>query len=421
MNTVSAPDGLILKRKGAILAAMRRSIQLVALPFFLLGLLLPIYGTELGANAVQIGLFFTAFSLMTVILRPLVGWALDRWGRRPFILAGFAGYAAAMFAFAFINQWWGMVLARMVQGVASSLLWLSLYAATADLADEDNRARVFGSIDQSSSQGSIIGAFIGFTILNWSFSLPGMDDFSGKWLVMFLFFGLISALAFVLAFFGVKETRPVRPAGHVDRPIRWSRTWILLLLVTLITGASWAMVSPVLIIFLRENLHVSVGNLSWAFLPSGLVWAIFPAYLGRMADRFGRKPMMVLGLVMAAVSSFVIPLLGSLIAFAAIWGLQALCYAAGDPAERALVADLTGGDQRGRAYGFYVMMADLGAAFGPLLGGWLYDHIGKGWPFYANGIVLAICAGLLIVLLKEPPRSAPEKVEPAAGEPLQGV
>ena len=209
------------------------------------------------------------------------------------------------------------------------------------------------------------------------------------------------ALAFVLAFFGVKETRPVRPAGHVDRPIRWSRTWILLLLVTLITGASWAMVSPVLIIFLRENLHVSVGDLSWAFLPSGLVWAIFPAYLGRMADRFGRKPMMVLGLVMAAVSSFVIPLLGSLIAFAAIWGLQALCYAAGDPAERAL-------------------MADLGAAFGPLLGGWLYDHIGKGWPFYANGIVLAICAGLLIALLKEPPRSALEKVEPAAGELLHG-
>lgn len=162
------------------------------------------------------------------------------------------------------------------------------------------------------------------------------------------------------------------------------------------------MVSPVLIIFLRQNLNVEIGQLSWAFLPSGLVWAIFPVYLGRLADRFGRKPMMVLGLVMAAISSFVIPFLGSIVAFAAIWALQALCYAAGDPAEQALVADLTGGDQRGRAYGIYVMMADLGAAFGPLVGGWLYDSVGKGWPFYANGIVLGMCAVLLLALLKEP-------------------
>jgi DHA1 family multidrug resistance protein-like MFS transporter len=402
MDSSSTSDPLIEKRQQSTLAAMRRSIGLVSLPFFLLGLLLPIYGTEMGAGAVQIGLFFTAFSLMTVILRPLVGWALDRWGRRPFILAGFGGYALAMIAFAFINQWWGIIAARVIQGIASSLLWLSIYAATADLAGEDRRARSFGGISQASSQGSIVGAFIGMTILNWPFTIVGMDEFAGKWLVMFLFFGLAAGVAFFLALSGIKETRPVRPAGHVEQPIRWSRTWVLLLLVTFITGASWAMVSPVLIIFLRQNLNVEVGQLSWAFLPSGLVWAIFPVYLGRLADRFGRKPMMVLGLVMAAISSFVIPFLGSIVAFAAIWALQALCYAAGDPAEQALVADLTGGDQRGRAYGIYVMMADLGAAFGPLVGGWLYDSVGKGWPFYANGIVLGICAVLLLALLKEP-------------------
>lgn len=206
MDSTPIPDPLFEKRKQSTLSAMRSSIRLVSLPFFILGLLLPIYGTEMGAGAVQIGLFFTAFSLMTVILRPLVGWALDRWGRRPFILAGFGSYALAMIAFAFINQWWGVIAARIIQGIASSMLWLSIYAATADLAGEDRRARSFGGISQASSQGSIVGAFIGMTILNWPFTIAGMDEFAGKWLVMFLFFALTAGLAFFLALRGVKET-----------------------------------------------------------------------------------------------------------------------------------------------------------------------------------------------------------------------
>ena len=182
----------------------------------------------------------------------------------------------------------------------------------------------------------------------------------------------------------------------------WSRPWLLLLLVTLVTGASWAMVSPILVVFLQDNLDASVEALSWAFLPTGLVWALLPSRLGRLADRFGRKPLMIVGLVMAAASSFVLPMLTSIVAFALVWALQALCYAAGDPAEQALVADLTGGDQRGRAYGLYAMSADLGATFGPVAGAWLYQTAGPPAPFLANGLVLALCAGVLAVWLHVP-------------------
>jgi MFS transporter, DHA1 family, multidrug resistance protein len=40
----------------------------------------------------------------------------------------------------------------------------------------------------------------------------------------------------------------------------------------------------------------------------------------------------------------------------------------------------------------------LGAAIGPLLGGWLYDSFGHTVPFYLNGIILLIDAFLVIVL-----------------------
>ncbi len=386
------------------LATLRRTIFFLSMPFFILGLMLPIYGKEIGASVVEIGLFFSAFSLMTVILRPLVGWGLDRFGRRNFLLAGAAGYAVTMVGFAFIDQVWGIVLARVLQGISSSLLWLSASTITSDVAGEKERGGAFGGIAQSSSQGSIVGVFIGFTLLNARISINGQETHFGSWMLLFLVYGAFSLAAFFLAIRRLPETKPATIEGDTT-PIRWSRTWILLLLVTLVTGASAAMISPILIVFLQEKLQVGVEALSWAFLPQGLVWALLPAQLGKLADRFGRKAMMLVGLGAAAVSSFVIPWLGSLAAFAALWAFAAVCYAAGDPAEQALVADLTGRNQRGRAYGLYVMFADLGATLGPLGGAWLYQAFGSSMPFYVNGVILALCLLVLWFFLKIPARS----------------
>jgi MFS family permease len=397
------------------LAALRRCLFFVSWPLFVLYLLLPVYGRELGASAVEIGLFFSAFSLMTVLMRPLVGWGLDRFGRRPFLVLGLAGYAATWASFAAIDQVWGIVAARILQGISSSFVWLAAYSIVADLSGERARGRAFGSVTQASSQGAIVGTFVGLTWLNAGLSMGGQAFRLGSWQVLFLGYCLASLAAVLFALRRLPETIP-RTKRATDRPIVWSRPWLLLLLVTLVTGASWAMVSPVLIIFLQDNLEVGLEALSWAFLPAGLVWALLPVYLGRLADRFGRKQMMILGLVMAAVSSFVIPALSSVVAFTALWALQALCYAAGDPAEQALVADLTGGDQRGRAYGLYAMAAGRGATIGPIGGAWLYQAVAPPAPFFVNGLVLALCAGVLALWLQVPAVSRGAREAASAGE-----
>jgi DHA1 family multidrug resistance protein-like MFS transporter len=373
---------------------IRRSIILISLPFGILGFVLPIYGKALGASPVEIGLFFSVFFLMLVILRPVIGAGLDRFGRRPFFIAGLFGYVSAMLAFAFSNQTTGILLARTLQGVASACLWLAAQAITADRSSADARGQTFGGVTQSSTQGSILGTFLGFGLLVPLGILAG-------WKPLFLIYAGVGFIAALLAWRYLKETNPGTP--HSERlPIRWSRTWIMLLLVAAVTGAAWAMLEPVMMIFLQERLTTEITLLALATLPSALVWALLPARLGRLADRFGRKPLMILGMSAAALTSFMVPGLNSLAALAALWAFQALCYAAGDPAEQALVADLTGGDQRGRAYGLYSMAAGLGAMFGPLVGGWLYQSVGQAAPFYANGLILTACALAVMFFLREP-------------------
>ena len=87
-----------------ILASLRQALFWISLPSGILSFVLPVYGSEIGAGALQIGLFFSIFFLMTVLLRPLVGAGLDRFGRRPFFIAGLLGYALSMFAFAYSSE-----------------------------------------------------------------------------------------------------------------------------------------------------------------------------------------------------------------------------------------------------------------------------------------------------------------------------
>jgi MFS family permease len=388
---------------------LRQPIFWVSMPLYILGLILPVHGKEIGATVVEIGLFFSAFSIMTVLLRPTIGWAVDHYGRRKFFIAGLFVYAFAMIGFIFAQQVWAVLVVRALQGVASSLVWISVSAMIADKSGERQRGYSFGWLTQISTRGSIIGAVIGFTLLNPYWMIDEGNVGWGSWELVFGIYAIASLYAGVYAWRHVPETMSIRRSRQRGS-ISWSLPWVLLLLVTLVTGAAWAMVSPILIVFLQDRLQLGLDMISLAFLPAALVWAFLPAHVGRMADRVGRKPLMVSGLLMAAITSFVIPWTSSLLGLAVVWWLQEACYAAGDPAEQALVADLTGGDQRGRAYGLYIMAADLGAAIGPLGGAWLYEHINQAAPFYVNGGALIVCALVVAAFMKFPNAVQSEKV-----------
>jgi MFS family permease len=382
------------------LKTLQTSIFFVSQPFFILGLLLPIYGKGVGANAFEIGLIFSALSVVTIIMRPIVGLALDKFGRRLFYVTGILGYALTMVGFAYSGSVWNFIGARLLQGTASAFAMLSASAIIADLTTENNRAQAFGKFAQASSRGSILGALIAFSLYNTPSFGESTSDIDPQ-RILFLVFAGSALIAFVIAASKLPETKQQKTISE-QQPIIWSRPWLLLILVALVTAAAWAMTSPILILFLQEKLNARVDLIAWAFLPSGLIWATMPSKLGRLADRFGRKPLMVLGLVVSAFTMFVLPSITNIIWLAILWSLLALCFAAGDPAEQALAAELTGGDQHGRAYGFYVMSSDIGAALGPLGGGWLYEVVSVSAPFFATGIVLGFCGFIILFLLQLP-------------------
>jgi MFS family permease len=171
--------------------------------------------------------------------------------------------------------------------------------------------------------------------------------------------------------------------------------------IVCVTGASTAMVWPLLMVFLQDALQADVAALVWAYLPAALISAFLPSRMGRIADRLGRKKPMIAGLMVGAVASALIPHLRSLVPLIILWAIESVGYTASVPAERAFVADIAGQDTRGASYGLYTFAYFLGATLGPLAGGWLYDNLGHATPFYLNAAVLMVGALLVAGVLRE--------------------
>jgi MFS family permease len=352
---------------------------------------LPIYGKRLGASALEIGGLFSIFSIMTVLLRPVVGWALDRFGRKVFFTAGLLGYAGTMTLFAVAGSLIGLYLARLVQGIASSLLWISAYTIATDIASSEQRGKAVGHVDEASAQGALYGAFVGFAVLS---ALPLLTG----WRVLFAGYALLAAVGAWRAWRNVPETRLSQP-DRSNGKLGFSALLFRLMVIVFITSLSTAMIGPLLLIFLQDRFTTSVSTLALAYIPAALVYSFLPSRMGRLSDRLGRVPLMAIGLAASGLASLILPGLPNIGWLIVLWVAEAIGLTAAAPAQEALVADLTGNDVRGTGYGLYTFAASLGATFGPLLGGWLYDAAGHAMPFYLNGTVLLAGTVAIWILL----------------------
>ncbi len=374
-------------------STLHRAILLGSLSFGILQFSLPIYARQLGASALDIGAMISIFAVMITIARPLVGWGIDHFGRKLFLVLSFVFYALAMGLFAVAQNVNMLYLARFVQGIGSALLWIPAYTVATELSAHD-WGRAVGSVDMSANRGGFFGSFIGFGLMLF------LNPFELAWKISFVVYGLMTLIASFLTWRGVPETRTVQETAEPVEEYQLDRNRILrLMVIVLLTSISTAMISPLLMIFLQDKFTTDVAALAKAFLPAAIAYAYLPGYMGGLSDRFGRTPLMAIGLVGAGIVSLLMPLMTSLVMLSGLWLLEAVGLSASSPAQGALIADLTGKNVRGTGYGLYTLATGLGLILGPLLGGWLYDAAGHAIPFYVNGITLFIGAALVLWLL----------------------
>lgn len=177
-------------------------------------------------------------------------------------------------------------------------------------------------------------------------------------------------------------------------------TLALLLFNLFIAFVGISLVIPVMPSLMNE-LSISgtvLGNMVAAF---ALTQLIVSPITGKWTDRFGRKIMIIIGLVLFSISEFLFGIGQSIeVLFISriLGGVSAGCIM---PAVTAFIADITTPTERPKALGYMSASISTGFIIGPGIGGFLAE-LGTRVPFFAAAILAAAAAVMSLVLLKEP-------------------
>jgi len=145
-----------------------------------------------------------------------------------------------------------------------------------------------------------------------------------------------------------------------------------------------------------------VGLLMGAFT---IVAAISAIPGGLLADRFGRRRLILVGLAISAATSFALPVSQAVPVLAAVLGLAGWAMAALTPAVMVYIGEAGGPAGAGRAYGWYTTALYGGLTLGPACGGVASDFGGFRFAFLASGATLLVTWGLALWGLPEQARA----------------
>ncbi|UOQ49936.1 MFS transporter [Gracilibacillus caseinilyticus] len=173
----------------------------------------------------------------------------------------------------------------------------------------------------------------------------------------------------------------------------------VLFLVMFFVMVGFGIIIPVLP-FYAEELGASPLALGLLMATYSVMQFLFSPMWGRVSDKIGRKPVLLIGIAGLALSFFLLATANHLWMLFAARIIGGLLSSANMPTVTAYVADITTEEDRGKGMGIIGAAVGLGFIFGPAIGG-VFSSGNLNIPFYLSGISSLITFALVAIVLKE--------------------
>jgi MFS family permease len=364
------------------------ALAVATLAFFVAGgLVLPVASLyakgPLGTDAAGVGVALGSFSIAALVMRPFVGWASDRFGRRPLLIIGSAISVVALLLHLLATTLPLFVAARSLLGIGEAFFFVASLAAAADLAPANRRGEAISFLSLSLYLGLAIGPVVGETVLR-------LTSYAGVWLLAAAVSGLAAGLSWI-----VPETAPTASRGPSRRG-RFIHPAGIFPGVLIMSGI-WGMGGFLAFVPLHAvNLGLGGAGPALAVF-AGIVIAL-RIFGARLPDRLGAARLSGAAL---AVSALGLALLGLLPGIGGLFlgtAVLAVGVAFTFPALMSLAVSRVGPAERGSVVGTASAFLDLAFGIAPASLGLIADASGYAGAFLASAVISA--AGSLLLLIR---------------------
>jgi len=365
---------------------------------------LPLLPAVVGAGPSATGVLFASYAVAMVVVTPLAGWAVDRFGTRGPLLAGLLGLAVAVLLFAVGGPFWSLLLARVAQGAAGGLAWVASMALIAAVTPLERRGRAFGLAMSAVSVGLLVGPpAAGLLVGAFGPAAP------------FVVGAVLAVVDGVLRLVLVRAAPP--SDDDVGGPVALVRVpgTVSVVVAVVVAATLLSAPEPVLPLRLAREFGLDAVGVGLVFAVAVLTSILANAVVGRWTATVGARVLVGAGAVAGASSLLLVGLVDDLRVVAAGMGLLGVAVALvlvpttvliGEQGARAVPPTLGG------AYSLFNLAYAGGIALGPLISGPAVGSAGFGPAMVLVAAVVLVGGAAALVRMPAPhpppPGPAPE-------------
>ncbi|HIF95557.1 MAG TPA: MFS transporter [Myxococcales bacterium] len=379
--SLATGDSRLLTRP-FVLCSLSNFLQGIA---FCLFLHLPGFYSDLGASPVVIGWMFAAMSAVAIGIRPFLGTAMDRLGRRVPILFGNGLNVVVIGLYLTVDHMgpWALIV-RVLHGISGATLFTVLFTYAADWVPPQRLTEGLAIFGVSGMAPMSIGGILGDRIL-----ADGSYSTLFLWAWVFAVMALLTALPLHDA--PRRPPDPSKPRGFTA-----ALTQRDLLPLWWIGGVFFAALTGIFIFLKTFIMAREVGSVGMYFSGYTAVAVVMRLFLGWLPDRVGPVRVLAPALLVFAAGFLVLAVARSagMVLLAGVLG--GIGHAYTFPILFGMVVKRASEQQRGSAMAIFTGLADLGAVVGgPLFGGLLEQ---TSYEFLYAAVAATVGLGLLIFL-----------------------
>jgi MFS family permease len=358
----------------------------VAVGFGVLVPVLPVFARSFGVGNAEVGAVISAFALMRLVSSPFCGWLIKVFSERIIMATGIFIVAISSGLAGISRSYVQLLVLRGVGGIGSAMFTVSAFTLLLTSVEAGVRGRAAGFFQAGFLIGGITGPAVGGAMAAISLTAP-----------FFFYAGtLIVAGTVGLLLLRRRSSKPEEGAESavsfraLVRDARYQAACVTNLAQGWTSFGVRSSLVPVLVV---ELLHRPASWTGIAFACASVVQTIAVGPAGRFTDTVGRRPAMILGGTVAAVSIMAVPFAPNIWLLIVVLCLYGIASAFLGTAPAAAVGDAAG-SRSGTAVAVFSMCSDIGAIIGPLVAGLLADTLSYPAAFGAGAALMLVAAAL---------------------------